>query len=415
MNRNRDDVAQTLGLGKPNRTRRYGLFGAAGLVAVALLAFIGNKALRGTGGPEYETARAAMVDFDVIVTATGTIEPTNLVEISSELSGTVASVHVDYNDIVEVGSVLASLDTEKLEAELAVSKASLDAAIARVAMAEASLVEAQEMYQTSQRLEERGVTAHQVFVVNEARYNRARAELQSAQAERALAAANLDLRRTELDKACICSPVAGMILDRSVDPGQIVASSLSAPILFTVAEDLTQMELHLDIDEADIGHVAVGQRAEFTVDAYDDRRFPADIVLVRFAPETVDGVVTYKAILSIDNADLSLRPGMTATADIVVAEIRDMLVVPNAALRFAPPQESAEPEDADRSGLLGMLIPDNPDDGLSRANDRTVWVLDGGIPREVSVTPGPSDGKVTQLKGGDIKEGDHVIAEQIND
>ncbi|SDZ34302.1 HlyD family secretion protein [Jannaschia faecimaris] len=410
-----NDIATTLLLDTPTRRRRRAPLIGMFVVIVLVLAYLGMSMSGRSNAPIYVTVPVATADFDVIVTATGTVEPTNLVEISSELSGTLAKVHVDYNDRVSVGTVLATLDTTKLEAELAVSKAALDAAIARVTMAEASRNEAREVYENAVRLEQRGVTSRQEFVGTEARFIRAQAELQSAKADRALAEANLDLHQAEYDKSCICSPIEGIILDRTADTGQIVASALSAPVLFTVAEDLSQMELRVDIDEADIGQVRMGQQAYFTVDAYDDRRFPAEIVQIRFAPETVDGVVTYKAILTIDNADMLLRPGMTATADINVAEIRNAIVVPNAALRYAPPiMPEKDDTSKERSGLLGMLIPDAPDAGLTRANDRTLWVLDDGAPREVEIVRGASDGKVTEILGGGIGQDDRIIVEQLD-
>ena len=363
------------------------------------------------GDIQYITAPVAKGDLRVTVTATGTVEPTNLVEISSELSGTLDSVNVDFNDTVTKGAVLAELNTTKLDALLAVSKASLDSAIARVAMAEATLEETRESYETARSLEARGVTAHQTIVARRAAFVRAQANLQSAIADRALAEANLDLNHAELEKACICSPIDGVILDRAVDAGQIVAAALSAPVLFTVAEDLAQMELQVDIDEADIGRTAVGNKATFTVDAYDGRLFPAEISEIRFAPLTVDGVVTYKAILSVDNSDLSLRPGMTATADIVVAEIMDALTVPNAALRYTPPAAPVETEE--RSGLLGMLIPDSGD-ARDFGDDRTLWIMRNETPMEVNVLSGETDGRMTQILEGAIAVGDLVVVDRID-
>ena len=407
-----EDVAETIGLNSTRKAwwkRALVVIALAAVVSVAWYGVAWNSRQTETA---YITSEVTKGSFVVLVTATGTVEPTNMFEISSELSGTIERVNVDFNETVEAGTVLASLDTSKLEAELQVSRASLDAAIARVAVAEASLMEARESYELVKELEDRGVTAHQTFIVNEAKYERAKAELQSALAERSLAEANLDIRQTELAKACICSPVDGIVLDRTVDPGQIVASSLSAPVLFTIAEDLTQMELQVSIDEADIGRVRVGQTAEFTVDAYDDRLFPAEIVQVRFAPEIVDGVVTYKAILKIDNSDLNLRPGMTATADIAVAEVDHAVVVPNAALRFSPPEDRDEGGSEDRSGLLGMLIPEGPDPTTRPTNMKTVWVLTADGAREVDIEPGLSDGKLTEILSGDIAPGDRVITEQ---
>jgi HlyD family secretion protein len=409
-----ESVEKTLGLGARNRsgTVRVAIGAALALAVAAVIYWVAfsdpAKSVR------YVTAEAARGGFDVTVTATGTVEPTNLVDISSELSGTLKSVNVDFNDEVEVGTVLAALDTPKLEAELEVRKAALDSAIARVAMAQATLDETQERFDASTSLQQRGVTTHQAFVAERAAFIRAQAELQSAEADRQLAEANLDLQQAELAKACICSPIRGVVLDRAVDPGQIVAAALSAPVLFTLAEDLREMELHVDIDEADIGRVAVGNTAEFTVDAYDEKRFPAEISSLRYAPETIDGVVTYKAILAIDNSALLLRPGMTATADIIVAQVKDAVVVANAALRYAPPRDPAtEKTDDARSGLLGVLIPQRPEEAAA-ADDSTVWVLKDGAPHEVAVTAGGSNGKVTEITGGDLAVGDMVITDRID-
>ena len=405
------DVEEKLGLGRKRGVMstwaKYGI----GLLVLVGVGFFWASSTDQAGDVQYVTAPATIGDLRVTVTATGTVEPTNLVEISSELSGTLKTVNVDFNDTVTKGTVLAELDTTKLDAILAVSKASLDSAIARVAMAQATWAETRDRYERSRRLEERGITSEQTIIADRAAYVRAQSALQSAIADRALAEADLDLHQAELDKACICSPIDGIVLDRAVDAGQIVAASLSAPVLFTVAEDLAQMELQVDIDEADIGRTAVGNKATFTVDAYDDRLFPAEISEIRFAPLTVDGVVTYKAILSVDNSDLSLRPGMTATADIIVSEIDGALTVPNAALRYAPP--AAPVEDEERSGLLGMLIPD-AGDNRARGDDRTVWVLRGDQPEEISVTAGASDGRMTEILEGALAEGDLVIVDRID-
>lgn len=407
-----DEVAKTLGLGPHRRRSLAWVKYAAALILAGLAGWYWFAASDRKAAVRYVTAEAAVADFSVTVTATGTVEPTNLVEISSELSGTLKSVRVDYNDTVEVGTILAELDTVKLEAQLAVRKAGLDASIARVAMAQATLDEARERYDTNRNLAERGVTSNQVLIAQQAAFIRAQAELQMAVADRKLAEANLDLQQAELEKACICSPIRGVVLDRAVDAGQIVASALSAPVLFTVAEDLRQMELRVDIDEADIGQVAVGNAATFTVDAYDNRTFPARIAQVRYAPETIDGVVTYKAILTIDNSDLLLRPGMTATADIVVAEVEGALTVPNAALRYAPPPDASGVED-ERSGLLGMLIPEGPET-KAQADSKTLWLLRDGVAEEIPVRAGASDGRVTEILEGAVAAGDLVITDRVD-
>ncbi|MDQ2091052.1 efflux RND transporter periplasmic adaptor subunit [Marimonas arenosa] len=405
------EIERRLGL---NRTRRRRIWiwlaALAALAAGAVWYFMAGDADR--SGPRYATAAVSRGDITVMVTATGTVEPTNLVTISSELSGTIERVSADFNDIVTAGQELARLDTTKLEALVAVQRAQLRAAEARVVSAEATLAETLRSYENIRKLDERGVATHTELVNAKAAFDRARASLQVANADRQLAESNLALQQADLDKACICSPINGVVLDRQVDPGQIVASSLNAPTLFTVAEDLTKMELQVYVDEADIGQLKQGNRGTFTVDAYDDRVFPAEIESIRYASETVDGVVSYLATLSLENTDLALRPGMTATADIVVAELTDVLRVPNRALRFAPPQtaEGSE-EDDNRSGLLGMIMPHRPQEVPKRSLD-TVWVLRDGVATEIEVQTGATDGDFTEIIGSDLSEGDAVITDQ---
>lgn len=416
MNEHREELEKTLKIGKHSRKVPGWLKLALGLAVAGFALWFFFLRGDGAGAIRYETEAAARGDLAVTVTATGTVEPKNLVEVSSELSGTLDTVDVDYNDQVEVGQVLARLDTTKLAAQLEVQKAALVAAEARVEQAQTNLHEAFDNFETSRKLDARGVTSHQAFQAVEATLKRAEAALQIADADRELANAQLDLQQADLDKAVISAPIKGVVLARNADVGQIVASSLSAPVLFTIAEDLASMELQVDVDEADIGRIAVGNTATFTVEAYDNESFPAKITEIRYAPETVEGVVSYKAILLIDNADLRLRPGMTATAEIVVAQLSDVLMVPNAALRFVPPQSVTNAGGKDRagSGLLGLIMPDHsgpvaPDNG---SGARSVWVLRGGVPVQASVNTGQSDGHHTAVLSGDLEAGDLVITDQ---
>ena len=227
------------------------------------------------------------------------------------------------------------------------------------------------------------------------------------------AEADLRLNETNLAKARIISPINGVVLKRNVDPGQTVASTLQAPVLFSIAEDLKQMELQVDVDEADVGKVTVGQHANFSVDAFPDRKFPASIRLIRFASETIQGVVTYKAVLSIDNSELLLRPGMTATAEIKVTEIKDALLIPNAALRYTP---TATDSTTSRSFLSRLLPgppsfrPSSPQEQTGR--NRTVWVLTNGEPTQVKIEIGSSDGKRTEVQNGELQVGQALIIDQ---
>ena len=391
-----------------HRWRRAGVWGLAAVVAVA--AGLGLWLWLAGGGSEttYRTQPVSRADLTVTVTATGTVEPTNQVDISSELSGTLRSVNVDYNDVVTAGQELAALDTTKLEAELAVAEANVTSAEAQLVRARATLQEARDNYDRTLALDERGVASHQALLADRAAFDRAEADVTVAEANLDLARAQLGLVQADLDKACICSPINGVVLDRAADKGQIVASSLSAPVLFTIAEDLTQMEVQVAVDEADIGVISEGDAVVFTVDAYDERSFPATIRTIRFAPETVEGVVSYTAVLSVHNDDLSLRPGMTATADIIVAELTDVLTVPNGALRYAPAVE-AEEQEAGGGGLLGMIMPHRPDADTATASGKSVWVLRDGVPVEVPVVVGQSDGKLTQIVAGELTAGERVI------
>ncbi|MGD2075999.1 MAG: efflux RND transporter periplasmic adaptor subunit [Gammaproteobacteria bacterium] len=407
-----------LDLGSPRRPAgrliRWLLAGLFALAAAALLfQWLGPA---GGGGVRYRTVEAQHGDLTVTVTATGSVQPTNVVDISSELSGIIRTVQVDYNDRVEVGQVLAELDTDKLEAEVAHSRATLLARKADVEEAEARVAEKQSEYERIRRLQAKNFSSQADLDTARAAYQTALAALASARAEVEVAEANLDVDETNLRKACICSPIDGIVLSRQVEPGQTVASSLQAPVLFTLAEDLTQMELEVDIDEADIGKVRDGQQASFTVEAFPARELPATITELRYAPETVDGVVTYKAVLAIDNSDMLLRPGMTATAEITVAHIEDALLVPNAALRFAPPGQESAPEPG---GILRKIFPHRPQRPRSRApaagehGERLLWLLSDGEPHAVTVTPGESDGEMTRILAGGVEAGDAVIVDAV--
>lgn len=364
----------------------------------------------------YTTELANISDISVIVTSTGSIEPTNVVEITSELSGTIKSVEADFNDPVVKGQILARLDTDKLEAILEQGKATLAAREARVAEAEVSYEEMRKQYERAIHLESTGAISIEQLAASQSAFQHATAALKVSEADVRVAKASLSLDEANLAKACICSSVDGVVLNRNVDVGQIVATAIQTPSLFTLAEDLRTMELHVDIDEADIGKVAVNNPANFTVEAFQGRTFTAAISEIRLSPQTIDGVVTYRAVLMIDNSDLLLLPGMTATVEIVVEDIKGALVVPNAALRFAPPVVS-ETEDEGNTGLLGMLFSRAPSFDSSVRNEpdalgrRTIWVLRGEEIVPVLVLTGSSDGLVTQIIEGDISPDDLIVVD----
>ena len=413
------DVEAVLGIGKPATRLRH--FRPALFVALALGAAAGLYALFGGGGSangvQYVTEPVTTSDLRVTVTATGTVQPTNEVEISSELSGIVRDVMVDYNSAVTEGQTLAKLDTQKLKSAVDSSGAKLQAAKAKVSEAEASVLEAELEYKRKAQLAERKAGSLQDLEAADAALNRALATLESAKADVSAANADLALNQTDLSKALIRSPITGVVLSRNVEPGQTVASSLQAPVLFTIAEDLSKMEVQVDVDEADVGKVREGQKAQFTVDAYPGRTFSAEIRELRFGSEVVQGVVTYKAVLTTDNSELLLRPGMTATAEIIVAEVDDAVTVPNAALRYSPP--STEP--VDKRNFLQKLMPGPPrlrrpsKTGQADGPDRTLWVLRGDTPEAVNVRVGATDGKQTEIVAGPLKPGEAVVVDAEQD
>jgi HlyD family secretion protein len=405
------DLAAVLRTARPARKwRRFAVLGLVLLLGGGGL-WYWLAATPDGGRTVYSTAPVTRGDLTVTVNATGTVEPTNQVEISSELSGTVGEVLADFNDQVTEGEVLARLNTSKLAANVDLARATEKARQASVLQAEATVAETDAVYRRAEGLQGRGVTSTQALETAKASSDRAVAGLAAARADLEIAAANLAIVETDLAKADIRSPINGIVLDRAIEPGQIVASSLSAPVLFTLAEDLSEMELQVDIDEADMAKVRTGEKASFTVEAYRDRDFPAEISEIRFSPETVEGVVTYKAILTVDNAALLLRPGMTATAEITVEKVKDALLVPNAALRYAP--AAAETSSGGGSGLLGLLFR-RPSDGTAASTvaadgKRTIWVLRDGVPVGVAIGVGSSDGNHTAVTGDALKEGDLVI------
>jgi HlyD family secretion protein len=359
----------------------------------------------------YTTAPVARGNLTVSVAATGTLQPTNQVDISSELSGTIATVDADFNDTVKKNQSLATLKTDNLSAAVKLAQATLEARQADVQTAQATVEQTAAVYTRSQKLTVSGVDSQ---TTNDA----AKADSDRAVAGLASAKANLDIAQSSLDKAQILSPINGVVLNRTVEVGQTVASSLQAPVLFTLAEDLAKMEVQVAIDEADMGKVAVGDQAGFTVEAFPGRSFPATISQVLLSPVTLEGVVTYTAILTVDNTDLLLRPGMTATANITVDQVKDSLLVPNAALRYAPPVVVQRANNSNGGvGLLGLLIPTRPrPDRTTTTPTRSLptdkhvlWVLRDGKPTREFVTVGVTDGTNTAVCGGTLAEGDQVI------
>jgi HlyD family secretion protein len=394
------------------------------LIAVAaVVVTVVSKVTSTTNAPQYKTQETQRGNLTVTVKATGTLQPTNQVDVSSELSGIVKGVEVTYNARVKIGQVLARLDTSKLEAQTLQYKAALDSGRAKLLQVQATVTEARASLARIRRARELsgGKLPSQADLDSAvATLARAEADEASAAAAVAQAKATLDASETDLAKSVIRSPINGVVLTRAVEPGQTVAAALQAPVLFTLAEDLAQMELHVYVDEADVGRVKDGQAATFTVDAYPNRIFQARIAQVRYGSKTVSGVVTYETVLSLDNADLSLRPGMTATAVITVQKVVNGVLVPNAALRFAPAtgQEKASVESG---GLLRKILPGPPPmppkapaDANGDAKQSRVWTLRNGQLIAIPVTVGSTDGIMMEITGGEVEPGMALVVDTIS-
>ncbi|MER9848006.1 efflux RND transporter periplasmic adaptor subunit [Mesorhizobium sp. M0106] len=408
-------IETALGLdhqGLKTKRRRGWLYAVFALLAVAATV-VGYQWYAGSPAKiEYTTTLAAMADLTVAVSATGTLQPLTQVDISSELSGVVRSVSVNENQLVKKGDVLAALDTAKLEVQIERAQASAKAAAASVEDATVTLAENEKALVRAAQLTKRGMATDQSLEAATATRDRSKAALDIAKANLAMASADLKAQQTDLAKSTIYAPIDGIILTRSVDPGQTVASSLQAPVLFVIAADLKNMELKAAVDEADIGAVKTGQHARFTVDAFPERPFDAEIRDISYASVTTDGVVTYDARLDVDNSELLLRPGMTATVSVVTKQAKNVLTVPSIAFRYRPAQTAERGWSLTDvfTGRMGRPGGNRQRQAATKPTDgsRTLYVLENGRPHPVNVRVGSTDGELTEIVSG-LEEGAQVI------
>lgn len=416
-------VAVQLGVGNEGKGGSRRVWAYVALAVAAVVGLLVAWMLQGNSSrAQYVTEGVTSGELVVRITATGNLQPMTQVEVGSEVSGTVDKVLVNDNDKVRRGQVLAVLDTSKLRDQVQEAESALVKARASLRQYKAATLQAQ----ASLGRNEEAWKASGGMVPSKSDVETSRNSLEQAQANEASAAAavdesqaSLNTSRTDLSKASLRSSIDGVVLKRSVEPGQTVAASLQVTTLITLAQDLTQMKLEVNVDEADVGQVKEGQLAQFTVDAYPDRSYPARIVRLRYGSDTTNNVVTYQAVLEVDNKDLSLRPGMTADARIVTLRRENALQVPNAALRYTP----ARTDEAVKGSITSLLISVPKEQKAAQAStsvvngsEQTVWKLVDGHAVAVKVKVGASDGKtteVTKVLTGELKDGERLVVDSV--
>lgn len=437
------------------RPARTALLAVAVLGALAVAYATVRHFRAGDAAPRYVTQPVQRGDVAARVTATGTLSPVVQVQVGSQVSGRIKALFADYNSEVKKGQVIATLEPQLFESAVAEAEARLQSARAALTRAEAVSKNASAQHDRATSLVDSGLVAGADVDTALAERRSAEAGVVSARAEVTVARAALEQARVNLAYTTISSPIDGVVVSRSVDVGQTVAASMTAPVLFVLAEDLRKMEVHASVAESDVGRLKPGMKAEFTVDAFPDRTFAGEVKQVRFEAQTVSNVVTYDAIVTVDNASLDLRPGMTANVGFVLDQKKDVLTVASKALRFRPagveppaprpvakpaggaaraPNEGAAPAEgkatpdgaaatdgapaAASTGDQAAAAPtgDSPRrrrgrgaNGDTARGPRTVYLLRDGRPVPVEIVVGLTDGTSTEVVSGDLREGDLVI------
>jgi HlyD family secretion protein len=360
------------------------------IIAIAVAGFI---LLRGKGNePQYRFDKVVKGDIEMAVTATGTVNPVTTVLVGTQVSGTIKNIYVDFNSPVKKGQLIARIDPALFEAQVNQARANLFSAKANLEKAQATLVDAERSMNRNKELFAKNLIARSDLDTAETNNETAKASVSAAKSQVAQTEATLSLAETNYYYTKIVSPVDGIVVSRNVDVGQTVAASFQTPTLFSIAQDLTKMQIDTNVAEADIGKVNVGQNVEFTVDAYSETTFKGKVWQVRNAPITVQNVVTYDVVIQVANPDLKLKPGMTANVSIIVSTKKDVLKIPNPALRFKPAEKSK---------------------AVAQQKGSAVWILEQDKPKRVPISTGISDGNYTELVSGEIKEGQELIVESL--
>ena len=367
----------------------------------------------------YNTKKVTKGDLSVVVSATGTLNPTNSVEIGVEVSGTIKEIYVDFNDQVEVGQLLAILDTRKLQSEVDGQSASLGISKANLKESEVNLRNKKTVYdRTLKMYNSSGGKYPAVNELDDARfaYEAALSSFEASKAKVEQSSFSLNTAKQNLDKAYVKSSIKGIVLNRAVEVGQTLAASMNAPKLFTLAKDLTQMDLIVSIDESDVADIKKGLDVTFTVDAYPNKTFKGKIKQVRLNPVDVNGVVTYETVVVVNNEELLLRPGMTATAQINTKQSLDKLMIPNGTLRFKP-KIQLEQKANTMNLVQGPRRPqgENISKDLGKKELSPIYILENNQPKRIMVKVLETDGKTTTVESNDVKVDDELIISQKSD
>ena len=343
---------------------------------------------------KFRTVNVSMGDIREVVTASGTVNAVTTVLVGTQVSGTIKNIYVDFNSQVKKDQLIVQIDPAIFEAQVEQARANLLSARANLEKADAALVDAKRTFDRTKELYQRNLIARSELDTAETNHETSKAQVEVAKAQIVQTEAALKLAETNLKYTRIVSPVDGIVVSRNVDVGQTVAASFQTPTLFTIAQDLTKMQINTNVDEADIGKIKMGQPVEFNVDAYPEIIFNGKVWQIRIAPITVQNVVTYDVVIKMDNPELKLKPGMTANVSILTAVKKDILKIPNAAMRFRPSDKNKM--NAQQKGF-------------------GVWQMVNGELRRIPVSTGISDGSFTEVISGDIREGQEIIIESLDE
>ena len=414
------------------------IIGIVVLVIAAGIVFGFTVLKRSNGnGLQYEKTAVDRGTITALVDTTGTLNPVTIVDVGSQVSGKILKIYVDFNSQVKEGQLLAEIDQSPFLTKVQQNEANYQSSKASLEKSRVTLANAEKQYNRAKSLFDKELISFEEFESSEVQYFSAKADLQSNEARLEQAKAQLDASKVDLEYTIIKSPIDGVVINRNVNEGQTVAASFQAPVLFQIANDLTKMQVECSVDEADIGKVKEGQRVRFTVDAFPNDNFNGVVRQVRYSPEVIQNVVTYTTIVDVENPEMKLRPGMTATVSIVVGEAQNALRIPNSALRFQPPPEvmlalfeemkrerqAARSESAQAEGQPTKQRPQQAQPGFQspsqmgaggmreRMRDMgRVWIEDeSGKLKMVFVKTGVTDNIYTEITGGEIKEGTEVI------